>query len=94
VHVLTRVEPEAVERLVARDEFFWLDLLDPADEELDRVGALLQLHPLALEDTKEFSQKNSSRATSRSTASGSTRVNTCTAAGPYPSVRRSRQGRG
>ena len=57
MHVLTRVEPEAVERLVARDEFFWLDLLDPADEELDRVGALLQLHPLALEDTKEFNQR-------------------------------------
>jgi magnesium transporter len=57
VHVLTRVEPEAVEQLVARDEFFWLDLLDPADVELDSVGALLGLHPLALEDTKEFNQR-------------------------------------
>jgi magnesium transporter len=57
VHVLTRVEPEAVEQLVARDEFFWLDLLDPADDDLDRVGALLGLHALALEDTKEFGQR-------------------------------------
>jgi magnesium transporter len=57
VHVLTRVEPEAIEQLVGRDEFFWLDLHDPSDDDLDRVGSLLDLHPLALEDTKEFNQR-------------------------------------
>jgi magnesium transporter len=57
VHVLTRVEPDAIEQLVARDEFFWLDLHDASDDDLDRVGSLLDLHPLALEDTKEFNQR-------------------------------------
>ena len=44
-------------RARARDEFFWLDLARPADDELDRLGELLGLHPLALEDTREFGQR-------------------------------------
>jgi len=57
VDVLTHVEPERIERLIRMDDFFWLDLLDPPDPELDRLGALLGLHPLAVEDTKEFGQR-------------------------------------
>jgi magnesium transporter len=57
VLVLTRVEPERIEPLVAHDEFFWLDLVDPSEAALDRLGALLGLHPLALEDTKELGQR-------------------------------------
>jgi magnesium transporter len=55
--VLTAVDDE---RLAAgRDEHrsFWLDLIDPPDEEIDRLGALLHLHPVAIEDTREFGQR-------------------------------------
>src|SRR6185369_9629470 len=38
-------------------EFFWLDLLSPSDEELERVGKMLGLHPVAIEDTREFGQR-------------------------------------
>jgi magnesium transporter len=57
VHVLTRVEADRIEPLVARDEFFWLDLVAPSEDDLDPLGALLGLHPLALEDTKELGQR-------------------------------------
>jgi magnesium transporter len=57
MEVLTAVEPARIEALRARDEFFWLDLHDPAPEQLERAGALLSLHPLALEDSREFGQR-------------------------------------
>src|SRR5688500_18397626 len=55
--VLTGVDRARIEALLARDEFFWLDLKAPSDAELDAVGALLGLHELALEDTREFDQR-------------------------------------
>jgi magnesium transporter len=57
VHVFTAVERDAIANLLARDEFFWLDLHSPSDADLDRVGEALGLHPLALEDTREFDQR-------------------------------------
>jgi magnesium transporter len=57
VEVLTRVEEDRIDRLVRADHYFWLDLLDPPDDVLDRAASLLGLHPLALEDTKEFRQR-------------------------------------
>jgi len=55
--VLTAVDDE---RLAAdRDQHrsFWLDLVDRPDEEIERLGALLGLHPVAIEDTREFGQR-------------------------------------
>jgi magnesium transporter len=57
VHVLTEVERDRIAALLARDEFFWLDLHAPADTELDRLGDILHVHPLALEDTRELGQR-------------------------------------
>jgi magnesium transporter len=57
VHVLTRVDREQIARLVAEDAFFWLDLHAPTPADLDALGELLDLHPLALEDTREFGQR-------------------------------------
>jgi magnesium transporter len=57
MEVLTTVDAPRIEALRARDEFFWLDLKGPAPAELDRAGELLGLHPLALEDSREFSQR-------------------------------------
>jgi magnesium transporter len=57
MEVLTSVEAERLSELVARDEFFWLDLATASPAELDVVGDVLGLHALALEDTKEFGQR-------------------------------------
>ena len=55
--VLTDVDEERIRGERERDEFFWLDLLSPSDEELERIGKLLGLHPVAIEDTREFGQR-------------------------------------
>lgn len=52
--VLTAVDER---RIGASGEPFWLDLVDPPAAEVERVGALLGLHPVALEDTREFGQR-------------------------------------
>jgi magnesium transporter len=57
VLVLTSPDEAKIREGRERDEFFWLDLLSPSDEELNRVGELLGLHPVALEDTREFGQR-------------------------------------
>jgi magnesium transporter len=57
VHVLTAADDARITDLRARDEFFWLDLLDPPPGELDMVADLLGLHPMAVEDTLEFGQR-------------------------------------
>jgi magnesium transporter len=56
VHVLTSVERETIAELRARDEFFWLDLVSPSEGDVALLGELLHLHPVALEDTREFGQ--------------------------------------
>jgi magnesium transporter len=57
VEVLTTVDEPRIRELRTRDEFFWVDLISPSDDELDTLGALLGLHPVALEDTREFRQR-------------------------------------
>ena len=57
MEVLTAVDPGRIGDLRARGEFFWLDLHEPPDEELARAGGALGLHPLALEDSREFNQR-------------------------------------
>jgi magnesium transporter len=57
MEVLTEVDRGRIEALRARDEFFWLDLESPSDADLDAVGELLELHELAMEDTREFGQR-------------------------------------
>jgi magnesium transporter len=57
VEVLTQVDEERIAALRERDEFFWLDLQAPTPAELGRLGELLGLHPLALEDSREFGQR-------------------------------------
>jgi magnesium transporter len=57
VHVFTAPDESGIAARLERDEFFWVDLQSPSDEELAHVGELLGLHPLALEDTREFGQR-------------------------------------
>jgi magnesium transporter len=58
MEVLSEFDGVRIARLIARDEFFWLDLDTPADAELVTAGRLLGLHELALEDTREFGQRS------------------------------------
>jgi magnesium transporter len=56
MEVLTTVDERRVRELVAADEFFWLDLRAPAQDQLSAVGRLFDLHPAAMEDSEEWDQ--------------------------------------
>src|SRR5919197_452573 len=55
--VLTAVDGDRIASDRKADHDFWLDLVDPPDEDVDRLGELLGLHPVAVEDTREFGQR-------------------------------------
>jgi len=55
--VLTTVDAGRIDALRSRDEFFWLDLDSPSEADLDAIERALHLHPMALEDTREFGQR-------------------------------------
>jgi magnesium transporter len=57
MEVLTHVDDSRIAAQKQRDEFFWLDLFQPSAAELDELGRCLGLHPLAMEDTREFGQR-------------------------------------
>src|SRR5215207_2364659 len=57
MQVLDTVDAEAIRALHERGEFFWLDLQNPTDAEVDLLGSLLGIPPLAIQDTKEFGQR-------------------------------------
>jgi magnesium transporter len=57
MHILDRFDAEQIRALSERGEFFWLDLEAPSDAEIDELGRVLGLPPLAVEDTHEFHQR-------------------------------------
>jgi len=57
MHVLDHFDPDRIRALCRSGEFFWLDLLAPSDGEIDQLAEILDLPPLAVEDTKEFNQR-------------------------------------
>ena len=57
MQVLDSVDEPTIEALTARDEFFWLDLVDPADAQLGALAERFGWHPLALEDMQHFRQR-------------------------------------
>lgn len=57
MQVLDSADARAIDALTARDEFFWLDLVDPSDAELTALGKRFGWHPLALEDMQHFRQR-------------------------------------
>jgi magnesium transporter len=57
MQVLDTVDVEAIRALHERGEFFWLDLHGPTDEQLDLLGEVVGIPPLAIQDTKEFGQR-------------------------------------
>lgn len=57
VEILTEVDAGRITALRDRGVYFWLHLADPSDEQLNRLPELLPIHPLAIEDTREFDQR-------------------------------------
>lgn len=57
MEVLTELDRERIAHERQQGRFFWLDLHEPTPEQLDEVGDLLALHPMAMEDTREFGQR-------------------------------------
>jgi magnesium transporter len=57
MQVLDTLDVATIRALHEREEFFWLDLDSPTDEQLDVLGDLLDIPRLALQDTKEFGQR-------------------------------------
>jgi magnesium transporter len=55
--VIEEPAPSLVARFVAAGQPFWLDIEDPTDEVIDQLAARLGLHPLAVEDSKQFGQR-------------------------------------
>jgi magnesium transporter len=55
--VLTAVDPDRIAADQRASHAFWLDLFQPSDADIDRLGELLGLHPVAIEDTREFGQR-------------------------------------
>ena len=49
--------PSLVAQLVEAGQPFWLDIENPTDELIDQLAASLGLHPLAVEDSKQFGQR-------------------------------------
>jgi magnesium transporter len=52
-------QPTLVEELVQARTPCWLDIEDPTDEVIDGLATRLRLHPLAVEDSKQFGQRAS-----------------------------------
>jgi magnesium transporter len=50
VPCLSEVDEEQIKGHLERDEFFWLDLVAAGAEAVEHLGAVLGLHPLAIED--------------------------------------------
>jgi magnesium transporter len=57
MHVLDRFDVDEIRSLSERGVFFWLDLEAPSDEAIDALAEILDLPPLAVEDTHEFRQR-------------------------------------
>jgi magnesium transporter len=55
--VLTAVDDDRIGSDLQAKHQFWIDLVDPSDEEVNRLGEMLGLHPVAIEDTREFGQR-------------------------------------
>jgi magnesium transporter len=57
VRFLDNIDRDAIAGLLERDEYFWLDLTDPGDEEVAALSEAFSFHPLALEDMVKRGQR-------------------------------------
>jgi magnesium transporter len=57
VQVLDTIDEERIDSLHARDEFFWLDVAGPSEEQVKHLAEQFGWHPLVVEDITEFGQR-------------------------------------
>jgi magnesium transporter len=57
VRFFDSIDRDAIADLLKRDEYFWLDLTDPGEEEIGALGEVFSFHPLALEDMLKRGQR-------------------------------------
>lgn len=57
MRLLESIDREEIAGLLARDEYFWLDLTDPSADDVDALGEVFSFHPLALEDMRKRGQR-------------------------------------
>ncbi len=57
MHVIDHFDADRIRALRDSGEFFWLDLDSPPNDQLAELGDLLDLPPLAVEDSQEFGQR-------------------------------------
>ena len=55
--VVWEPSPSLIAQLVDARQPFWLDIENPTDELIDQLTARLGLHPLAVENSKQFGQR-------------------------------------
>ncbi len=55
--VVWEPSPSLVAQLVEAGQPFWLDIENPTDELIDQLATRLGLHPLAVENSKQFGQR-------------------------------------
>ena len=48
---------ENVEKLLARDAFFWIDVDQPVEDDFAVLREVFKFHPLAVEDAEQFDQR-------------------------------------
>ncbi|MHA7984280.1 magnesium transporter CorA family protein [Rathayibacter sp. CAU 1779] len=57
MRILDSIDDALIAELRTKQEFFWLDLSGPSKEQVEQLGSLLGLHPLAVEDSVRFGQR-------------------------------------
>jgi magnesium transporter len=57
VRIFDRIDRDAIAELLKRDEYFWLDLTGPGENEIAELKDIFGFHPLALEDTLKRGQR-------------------------------------
>jgi magnesium transporter len=57
VRFLDSIDRDAIAGLLERDEYFWLDLTDPGEDEVAALDDVFSFHPLALEDMLKRGQR-------------------------------------
>jgi len=57
VRFLDKIDRGAIEEMLGRDEYFWLDLDAPGDADVAALDDLFHWHPLAMEDLRKKGQR-------------------------------------
>jgi magnesium transporter len=57
VQVLDAIDDATLDQAASHDEFFWLDLASPEQDEVDALAKRFDWHPLMVEDIANFGQR-------------------------------------